>query len=304
MSLSTISPEELPAILSQLDQAIYNHTQWFDAISRTLICQHQANEDDLSSDAHRKCLLGQWYYGSSPAEIRSHPGFVALGEEHEHMHQQAAHLLNLARAGMRITAPDYDNFANSLQRVRLQILTLSRELEDLQRSADPLTGASSRAYMLPKLREQQELIKRGVHRCCLAMMDLDHFKVINDTHGHIAGDLVLATTVRYIIEHLRPYDQIYRFGGEEFLICMLNTNLNAGQEMMERLREGIAELPIDIGNGKPILITASFGLSSLESGISVEESIDRADKAMYAAKAAGRNRVCLWGSPMDQNQVN
>ena len=299
MPLSTISPEELPPILSQLDQAIYNHQQWYDAIGRTLICQLPANEHDLHKEAHRECLLGQWYYNSSPTKIRSHPGFVALGEEHKHMHQHATHLLNLARAGTVITTADYDNFANSLQRVRLQILTLSRELEDLLRNADPLTGASNRIHMLPKLREQQELVKRGVHRCCIAMMDLDHFKFVNDTRGHMAGDQVLATTVRYLIDHLRPYDRIFRFGGEEFLICMLQTDLKAGQDMVERLRLGIAGLTINVGNGEPVHITASFGLSQLESGISVEQSIDRADKAMYAAKSLGRNRVRAWESSME-----
>ena len=300
MPLISINPEELPAILSQLDQAIYNHQQWYDAISRTLICQLPANQHDLSKEAHRECLLGQWYYNSAPAKIHAHPGFVALGVEHEHMHQHASHLLHMAHAGMVITTTDYDNFANSLQRVRLQILTLTRELEDLLRSADPLTGASNRAHMLPKLREQQELVKRGVHRCCIAMMDLDHFKVVNDTRGHIAGDRVLAAAARYVISHLRPYDRIFRFGGEEFLICMLHTDLNEGQELLERLRQGIAELAIDVDSGEPVHITASFGLSLLESGIPVEQSIDRADKAMYAAKSAGRNQVYVWQPPTEQ----
>lgn len=299
MPLSSISTEELPAILSQLDQAIYNHQQWYDAISRTLVCQLPANELDLGNDAHRKCLLGQWYYNNSPTKIRAHPGFVALGEAHEHMHKQAAHILGMARAGMAITTTDYDNFANSLQRVRLQILTLSRELEDIQRNADPLTRASNRIHMLPKLREQQELVKRGVHRCCIVMMDLDNFKRVNDTRGHIAGDQVLAATAHYIIDHLRPYDRIFRFGGEEFLICMLHTDMKDGQELAERLRQGITEMAIDVGSGEPVHVTASFGLTLLESNISVEQSIDRADKAMYAAKSGGRNRVCVWEPSME-----
>ncbi|MDA8127952.1 MAG: diguanylate cyclase [Betaproteobacteria bacterium] len=298
MHFSAINPEELPPILSQLDQAINNHQQWYDAIVRTLICQLPANEHDLRKKAHRECLLGQWYYNSSPVKLRSHPGFVALGEEHKQMHEHAAHLLNLSRTGMAITTSDYDNFANSLQRVRLQILSLSRELEDLLRNADPLTGAANRIHMLPKLRAQQELVKRGAHRCCIAMMDLDHFKSVNDIHGHLAGDRVLAAVVHHVIDHLRTYDRIFRFGGEEFVICMLQTGLEEGQDLVERLRREIAGLAIHVGAAEPIHVTASFGLSELESSIPVEQSIDRADRAMYAAKSLGRNRVCVWDPSM------
>jgi diguanylate cyclase (GGDEF)-like protein len=299
MPLVALNPDELPTILSQLDQAIYNHQQWFDALCRSLICRVPATPQDLSPEAHRECLLGQWYYNGAPAKLRAHPGFIALGAEHEGMHRQATHLLEMMHAGTPIDVGDFDRFANSLQRVRLQILTLMREIEDLLRSTDPLTGASNRAQMLPKLREQQELVKRGVHRCCIAMMDLDHFKVVNDTRGHLAGDRVLAATVRYVTEHLRPYDRIFRFGGEEFLICLLHTDLQRGQEMAERIRQGLAELVIDVGSGEPVRITASFGLSPLESGVPVERSIDQADKAMYAAKSGGRNQVRVWDASLN-----
>jgi diguanylate cyclase (GGDEF)-like protein len=300
MSLVTLNPEELPAILSQLDQAIYNHQQWFDALCRTLICRLPANRHDLSVEAHRECLLGQWYYnGGAPAKLHAHPGFIALGAEHEHMHRQATLLLEMARTGTTIDTANFDSFANSLQRVRLQILTLMREVEDLLRNADPLTGASNRTQMLSKLREQQELVKRGVHRCCVAMMDLDHFKGVNDTRGHLAGDRVLTAVAHYVIEHLRPYDRIFRFGGEEFLLCLLDSDLPRGQEMAERLRQGVAELSIDVGEGEPVRITASFGLTLLESGIPVEATIDHADKAMYAAKLAGRNQVRVWDASLE-----
>ena len=132
----------------------------------------------------------------------------------------------------------------------------------------------------------------------LVMMDLDNFKAVNDLHGHHAGDCVLAASVRYLIKNLRPYDKVFRYGGEEFLICMPYTELTPAHDRINELREGIAALEIGIDEKEPIHISASFGLTPLDPDIPVEASIDRADKALYAAKSAGRNCVRIWDSSM------
>jgi len=130
------------------------------------------------------------------------------------------------------------------------------------------------------------------------MIDLDNFKAVNDLHGHAAGDRVLAASVRYLIQHLRPYDKVFRYGGEEFLLCMPYTELSGGSDRIKELSEGLAALDIDIGEKEPVRITASFGLALLDPEIPVGASIDRADKALYAAKAAGRNCVRIWDASM------
>jgi diguanylate cyclase (GGDEF)-like protein len=133
------------------------------------------------------------------------------------------------------------------------------------------------------------------------MMDLDHFKAINDTYGHLAGDEVLATATSYVMENLRPYDKVFRYGGEEFLISMPNADLQTGHAAIERIRSGLAATVLASGNGKPVFATASFGITLLESDASVEDTLERADQAMYAAKAGGRNRVCAWDPAMARN---
>ena len=126
-------------------------------------------------------------------------------------------------------------------------------------------------------------------------MDLDHLKEINDRHGHGVGDQVLAAVVRHVTEHLRPYDKVFRYGGDEFLISLPGADLEIGKKVIGHIREQIAAAPhIASPAGYPIATTASFGLALLEPDISVEDSIDRADKALLVAKAAGRNRVCSW----------
>jgi diguanylate cyclase (GGDEF)-like protein len=129
-------------------------------------------------------------------------------------------------------------------------------------------------------------------------MDLDHFKAVNDTYGHLAGDRALAAAVHYVMEHLRPYDRVFRYGGEEFLVAMQNTDLQTGHAVIDRLREGLAGVVLAHDGARPIVVTASFGITLLDPDVSVEESIDRADKAMYAAKTDGRNRTRVWDPSM------
>ncbi len=298
MALGEVTRDEMQGIIAQLKESIYNHQQWHGSLIRSLVCKLPGDKHDMSGVAHTECRLGQWYYSKAPEKLRSHPGFIALGEEHQRLHHQAKLLLVKADAGAPIAPLDYDNFANVLERLRLEISALERELEDSLINRDVLTGAINRFGILPTLREQQELVKRHILNCCVVMMDLDNFKAINDLHGHAAGDLVLAAAVRYLIKHLRPYDKIFRYGGEEFLLCMPYTEMTAGAARVTQLNEGLAALNIEIGEKEPIHIQASFGLSLLDPGIPVEKSIDFADKALYAAKSAGRNCVRIWDPAM------
>jgi diguanylate cyclase len=126
------------------------------------------------------------------------------------MHQYAATLLSASSRQVPVSLQDYERFDSALSRMRLEIVTLKRDIEDGLYNLDPLTGAASRIGMLTKLREEQELVKRKVHSCCVAMMDLDNFKNVNDTHGHAIGDRVLVGFARYVMAHLRPYDKSRR----------------------------------------------------------------------------------------------
>jgi diguanylate cyclase (GGDEF)-like protein len=298
MALKDIPRDEMQAILAQLDQALNSHQQWHASQIRTIVCQLPVDRSALSPTAHTECRFGQWYYGNSSEKLRNHDGFIALGTAHQQMHVLAVNLLLAVKGNKHIVPFDYDNFVNALDRMRLEISAMQRELEDSLYNHDSLTGAINRFGILPALREQQELVKRKIHQSCIVMMDLDDFKLINDEHGHLAGDQVLIAAVHYLIEHLRPYDKVFRFGGEEFLIFMPQTEQADGYKKMERMREGLAAMPIDIGSKEPVHITASFGLVMLDPETPVETSMDHADKAMYAAKSAGRNCVRIWDPAM------
>jgi diguanylate cyclase len=178
--------------------------------------------------------------------------------------------------------------------MRLQLLTLKNEIEDALYNHDPLTGAGTRIGMLSRLRDLWELSKRQVQTCCIALMDLDHFKAVNDTRGHPVGDRVLAGVGRFLRRQLRPYDKVFRYGGEEFLIALPDCDAAAAVAVLERVREQLAAAPMAEDDGVPVTLTASFGVAELTADVPVEESLDRADAALYEAKAAGRNRTRAW----------
>lgn len=292
----TRTPAELHTLISHVDQAIYNHDRWYEALVTTLMCHLPYDEHDIHEEAFRRCRFGQWLYGEGQRLLNDHASFPAIEGEHRRMHQLAARLLLAAAEGTTIGVHDYELFTSAVKSLRLEATTLKRELEDLLSHVDPLTGVSSRTSLLTVLRELHALVKRKVMPCSVVMMDLDHFKVINDTYGHQAGDHVLVACARYLMQHLRPYDKVFRYGGEEFVLSLQNAGPEAALGIVGLLREGLAKLPIHY-NDMLIGVTATFGVAPLSSDFSVEQCLDHADQALYAAKSAGRNCAQLWKGP-------
>lgn len=300
MAIPNMSDEQMRSALRELEQAVYNHEQWSEMLYGTLICRLPPDQRDLNSDAHRMCRFGQWYYKFGSVALEGHPGFAEIGLEHQNMHRHAMSLLQSSASGIPISIADYERFVSALKRMRLEVETVKRELEDAIFNLDPLTGTPSRVGMLTKLREEQQMVKRNVHACAIAMMDIDHFKTVNDSYGHAVGDKVLVGCARYLTAHLRPYDRVFRYGGEEFLVCLPDTDAQSGRDILDRVREELGSLQYSADGKDAFRVTVSVGLALLDPDLPVEQSIERADKALYAAKAAGRNQVVIWDASADE----
>ncbi|MEJ1383542.1 MAG: diguanylate cyclase [Candidatus Sedimenticola sp. (ex Thyasira tokunagai)] len=169
--------------------------------------------------------------------------------------------------------------------------------QELQRLAthDPLTGLLNRSEMRRQLGIELGRADRYNRSPSIMMVDLDHFKRVNDVHGHQAGDRVLEDVSRLIREQVRDVDIVARYGGEEILVILPETNKESARVLAERLREDIEKQVITLTNGVEIQITASIGVAGYEDdGSTLEALISRADQALYVAKSSGRNRVnCL-----------
>jgi diguanylate cyclase (GGDEF)-like protein len=159
---------------------------------------------------------------------------------------------------------------------------------------DPLTDTGNRIAMDQTLHREIEMSRRHSQPLSLLMLDIDHFKQINDTYGHSAGDEVLKAVAASIKNQLRNVDMVFRFGGEEFLILLSNTSREAAGMIGERLRFA-AQAQDYVAEGKMVELTVSIGCSTLLPGESAESLLRRADSALYVAKRGGRNRLAMAG---------
>jgi diguanylate cyclase (GGDEF)-like protein len=161
-------------------------------------------------------------------------------------------------------------------------------------TTDELTNALSRRAFREEAGRAIALALRHGHALSCVCFDLDHFKAINDGHGHAMGDLVLRESVATCVDTLRQSDLLGRMGGEEFAILLPHTGVATAMKVAEKVRAAVAALPI-IGTTGKINVSASFGVSTLGQGVGdIDELLRRADIALYAAKAGGRNRCVEW----------
>lgn len=160
-----------------------------------------------------------------------------------------------------------------------------------QSFTDPLTGLGNRRRLDQVLNLEIGRARRTGEKLCVAMGDLDHFKRVNDTYGHDAGDKVLITFSEMLIEHMRPTDILARFGGEEFIILMPHTDLQSGVSAVDRFRNKFSETLVE---PLPSPVTVSFGLAELTTDEDAEALLRHADEALYKAKNQGRNRVATY----------
>jgi len=172
----------------------------------------------------------------------------------------------------------------------LKNLLLFEEVKSLA-IRDGLTGLYNYRYFHEVLSHQLEVSRRYGWPLSLLFLDIDDFKIINDTRGHPEGDLVLKALASFLQTHVRHADMICRYGGEEFVVLMPQSSKTQAFYLADRLREGIAATPIALSQGQ-VHVTVSIGLATLESDMSGEDLVKTADDAMYQAKQSGKNRVC------------
>jgi diguanylate cyclase (GGDEF)-like protein len=165
---------------------------------------------------------------------------------------------------------------------------------------DPLTGLSNRRYFQNVLSREIEMVARSGEPALLLMLDIDHFKKINDTYGHPAGDVVLQVIARTLAACVRPMDTVARYGGEEFVIILPSCQGHYGQQVAERIRESVSAMNVILASGETLKVTISIGGAYAPRWVrsTSELWIDRADIELYRAKSEGRNRVCIEPQPV------
>lgn len=164
-----------------------------------------------------------------------------------------------------------------------------REKLTVLSTTDPLTGVFNRRVMNDRLASVYGIFQRSSLASSLLIIDIDHFKTVNDTHGHYVGDQILIKLTKALSDNIRVSDTLYRYGGEEFVIVAENTTLEAGTVLAEKLRKVIESSMMH----EDLEMTVSIGVAQLERGETKQQWIGRADQSLLQAKRDGRNRTCI-----------
>ena len=255
--------------------------------------------------------------------VKAHQKLSQIFEELGDYFQAFEHLKNYYEVNQHINAEKNDLKYNSLETVyRTQVMQSEariiqtknhqlekeiserkwmedalRQSEDKYRrlaSLDPLTGLNNRRFFYQLATSEMRRIKRYIHPASLLIIDIDRFKNINDKFGHLAGDDVLKMVAGTIKEFVREVDILGRFGGEEFIVLLPETNLERGRQAAQRICSHFSESRFKV-NDEDIQVQVSIGVAAYEDDLPLDFLIDHADQAMQIAKKAGRNRVCIWG---------
>jgi diguanylate cyclase (GGDEF)-like protein len=184
---------------------------------------------------------------------------------------------------------------SNLELVRFIAMTIALDIENvrLHRVAvtDPLTGIYNREFLMQRLPIEIANAAECDRALSVAMVDVDHFKSVNDHYGHGVGDLVLTEVARRLRGAIRGGDVLVRYGGEEFLAVLPKADAGRAWEVGERMRQRICERAFDVGDGLALLLRVSVGIAQWRAGEKMPSLIERADTALYGAKDRGRNRV-------------
>lgn len=283
--------ETQTSLLSALETAMRLHGAWLHRVHQRLLCiaTQQTPAHDIEHASHAfenwiETLDSRWPFRDQRLFRQFKKGYRAL-------RHAARRMLDRHCAQASLCAKHYDLFARHAERVNRLLCELQLCIVQQASKHDPLTDVLNRRDMLPMLEQQRDLLLSQGQPGAVCMLDLDYFKQVNDIHGHQAGDTILREVAACISRQLRQHDKLFRYGGEEFLICLPGTDGAQAATIIERIRKHVNLLSFDFGAHPGIRITASWGVAALHSNCSLEQTIDMADAALYAAKRAGRN--CL-----------
>lgn len=268
-SLTTVLASGKPRILNDLDAYLFEHPN---SVSTQLIV----------AEGIRSSLTCPLVANSKPL------GFLFFSSRDKNVYRNLHHDLF-----MQIAAQVSMLVEKSL--LYQQLFDLNKQLKELS-THDSLTGLFNRSAILDALNARIKQAERKSRPVSVIMVDLDHFKAINDTHGHLAGDAVLRAVAGAMQGALREYDQLGRYGGEEFLVVLDDTDVESARLVAERMRCAVEDQTVE-HDGQMLRLSASLGLAQARSGERPEGLIARADAALYSAKESGRNRCCLGDDP-------
>lgn len=286
--------KEIDAILIELNKSIDAHYKWLVTMFRCVVSSDVTQPDIMGENSHFVCRFGQWLNNQSRYNEDDCSYVSKIIATHEKMHLSGKKLL-MAIVENRSHSWHFDSFQDALLAFTSSVMDYKIYLLSIRSNIDALTGLPGRR-MLDESFDRQLLDAEPLNLYIL-LLDIDRFKYVNDTYGHLVGDVVLRALASNLLSWTRYDEAAYRYGGEEFIIIIRTKTDEQACQAGLRLCRLIGQKKIPYAEGE-IGITVTAGITRVQQGETLDTVLGRADRAMYQGKQTGRNR-CMF---MDENE--
>ena len=283
-------PPETITFTAELDAAVEAHMNWTRQIVRCTVLRSAPGDDVLDPLAHTLCRFGAWFFKNRRHfETLDAAAAERVEAAHQTMHDAIRSICTRFLAGEPGRSADLENFEQS----QSELISLLANFKTLTLSSatrsDPLTGLPLRNSIENDFTLCQKDTQRNRTLLYVVMIDVDHFKLVNDTYGHPVGDRVLRDLAAALKRALRGNEPLYRFGGEEFLWLLHCNSPDEAEQSARRVLNAVRTTPVPVAEDKSLVLTVTLGLAQVGELESLASATSRADLALYEGKANGRN---------------
>jgi len=282
---------DLDYSITELNLAINDHYDWAGKFLRLSLLGGEVDGDILDPNSAQHCRFSRWLSLRMNGEALDKEMVITIDKNHTHMHNVARELMQ-SIVHQHVTDSLLMKYQKAQQEFIHNLDQYKEHLFSWRNLHDALTGLPLRHLLYREFPLVRAQCQRMNHHLYLLIIDIDHFKSINDTWGHNAGDDVLRNVALALKEATRKAERIYRFGGEEFIILLDAKNDRDAQTAAQRIQQYLQQHSFLVGDDK-ITVTATGGLAKVLETDTLHQTIGRADKAMYYGKNTGRNRCIM-----------
>jgi diguanylate cyclase (GGDEF)-like protein len=284
----------LEALVEGIDHGIESHLAWNQRLLRCALLHETPGDDMLNTHAHLRCQFGIWF-SNHRHELDTFDEVLVEHVAHAHrsMRDAVRRMCNHKEQGRAAEAADLQAYEQGQSTMVTQLNELRGRVIEAETHRDMLTGLPLRHGLEYAFGLRRKDARREGAQLWLAMIDVDHFKSVNDNHGHAVGDAALQHIARCLAACLRQTDAMFRFGGEEFLGLFLVHELHGVELLAARLVQTVSAAPLTIASGVTLHLTVTVGLAHVGAAEGLARATERADHAMLLGKARGRGRFVV-----------
>lgn len=282
---------ELNGLITELDAGVEAHLEWTSRVMRCAVLRTSPGSDVLNPLAHTLCRFGCWFISRrSDFEKLNSQSTQRLMTVHQSMHDAIRSICSDVLAERSGNSSDLENFEQTQAELIKLLADFKTQFLSTAVRHDHLTGLPLRYGIEEEFIQLQKFCKRNHLMLYAVMIDVDHFKRINDQYGHPVGDIALRHLANTLKSNIRPNEPLYRWGGEEFLLLIQTQTLEEAISVAERLINIVRRTPVLIANNESLTLNITMGGSLATGNEALGSVIERADRALYEGKSAGRNR--------------